>query len=219
MAAGSECLELTRLLLQKSPSLYDKGEMHRALDTFLDRAYNPKGIGKGPNFQLVDAVYSLFIGEYGLSFDLTDEDRFRHGFNLFLTKKTAKLIMENRDIPLADLAPAQRFSELVESHGLPADTFATLLYHRSSGNPATKRDSSGKTALHWAAGHFGEWFLRSQSVHPDIDPSSRAESYKKLASKLITAGADLHALWRQVPVTSTSPRIIGCHCSIHSCRF
>lgn len=62
--------------------------------------------------------------------------------------------------------------------------------------------------MHWAAEHFGQWFRNSYEVHPDICPSSRVESYKNLASQLIAAGADPHALSRQeIPISSGLPCI------------
>lgn len=62
--------------------------------------------------------------------------------------------------------------------------------------------------MHWADEHSGRWFRDSYEFHPDICPSSRVESYKSLASQLIAAGANPHALCRQeIPISSALPCI------------
>lgn len=63
---------------------------------------------------------------------------------------------------------------------------------------ATTSNIRGKTALHWAAAHSGEWLRRWRAGGILRLPEflANAQSYSTLATQLIVVGADVHAIWQ-----------------------
>lgn len=176
--------------------------MHSALQNAQRFAY--RALNQANN-AFVDAAYSLFVGEYGLEYDFKDDEKrgLTSRFALMdRTEESIRIIMASQPVPLASLTPTQRFLEVIDSVGLPTDVFSELLYHGGSNTSRTKAKSDGKTALHWAAAHFGEWsqeWLQTTFTSPYFYASQQVENYRRLASVLIAEGADVHALWQPQP--------------------
>lgn len=79
----------------------------------------------------------------------------------------------------------------VESVGWPADAASKMLWDDNNPTSFAKRATAyGKTLLHWAAAHFGQWL----SIMPGHRSEQSWQIYSKLASELISMGADTHAL-------------------------
>jgi hypothetical protein len=208
MATQSGSIELCRFLLQTTSLFHEDSTLRAALWASLDQAET------NLNVSLMEALYSLFVKDYGLSLNpntVAMSNGLVPGYHvLYRTEAAGRLIMASQPISLLDLTPTQRFSEIVGFFGLPADTFMAQLCQENSGDPATSTDSDGKTALHWAAAHFGEWSFRCDRNLPYLldssDPLDRSESYMKLASRLVAMGADVHALWHS-GIETKDPRM------------
>jgi hypothetical protein len=146
------------------------------------------------------AAYELFVKEHGLSADLDDYAKLHFPHDqmqaLTLTESSFRSILASQPIPFSTLPFAQRFSTAIDAVGWPADAFSALLLRPNPTEIIARADKNGKTVLHWAAAHFGEW-LRRCTWPPavDLEPHRRAKSYGSLASELLKMGIDVHALW------------------------
>jgi hypothetical protein len=146
------------------------------------------------------AAYELFAKEHGLSADLDDYTKFHFPHNqmqaLTLTESSFRSILASQPIPFPTLPFEHRFSTAIDAIGWPADAFSALLLRPNPTETIARADKNGKTVLHWAIAHFGEW-LRMCTCPPtvDLEPHRRAKSYGSLASELLKMGSDVHALW------------------------
>jgi hypothetical protein len=98
-----------------------------------------------------------------------------------------------------ELPFTERFDIAINSMGWPAESFLMQFHESGMNKLAAERNKHGRTAFHWVAAHFGEWHRRSgehdASTGYGLYSRQRATTYEKLASRLIRAGADLHALY------------------------
>jgi hypothetical protein len=158
----------------------------------------------------VETFYDLFVREHNLEVDLMDSSissatvwrpQFWH---MLHTKTSFEVVVASQPTPLADLPLAQQFNAAIDSFGWPADVFSTML-HRHPTELMTMATDQGMTALHWAATHLGQWLCLLRETH-----SEKIGSYAKLASDLISAGANIHALWyERVESSSGAQSLIG----------
>jgi hypothetical protein len=112
-----------------------------------------------------------------------------------------QFIMASQPILLANMSFAERFATAMRSNGWPAELFAATFRYDEPMMVATGASGAGRTALHWAAAHYGDW-LKSYSntedgLYLDCDAMRNATSYANLAVELITKGSDLHACWNK----------------------
>jgi hypothetical protein len=154
-----------------------------------------------------EAAYDLFVTEIGLSTDLGDYANLHFPHDqmqaLNLTESSFRIMLANQPAPFAVLPFAQRFSTAINAICWPANAFSTLLLRPDPIDTVARAGKDGKTALHWAAAHFGEWLRRCACPASwPHDPRKRAESYGSLACKLLRKGSDVHALW-SIPVSES----------------
>jgi hypothetical protein len=186
MAAQNGHLELCRFLLQETSLSADNRVLSSALSEFQITAwYNYQDTDES----LLEAVYRLFVGECNLDIDLLEPPT--SPYQLAHTKNSFEVVLASQPTPFSDWSLAQKFTAAVEAVGWPADAFALMLLHHDPTEVVTRANEDGKTALHWAATHLGEWLRRAS--HSDLR-SRKVESYANLASSLIRMGADVHAL-------------------------
>jgi hypothetical protein len=195
MAAQNGHLELRRFLLQEASFPADNAVLNSALEEVQFHS----GCGfPGTNESLLEAFYSLFVGEHNLDIDLPDPPTPITGiFGMTHTKTSLGVVLASQPIPFGNLSLAQKFSAAIEAVGWPADVFTTMLHSHDPTEVGTRTTENGKTALHWAVAHLGEWLRLTQSNCESLYISRRVASYAKLASNLIRMGADVHALWRE----------------------
>lgn len=113
------------------------------------------------------------------------------GMDFLVTEYSLHLISGARPQAFADLPFVKRMSMVIDSIGWSPTVLSRLLIQSPHGC-VTATDEEGKTALHWAAMHFGQWLRRSAGLRSGQD---MAESYSKLASELVANRADVHACW------------------------
>ena len=111
----------------------------------------------------------------------------------------------------ATISFAQRFSITIESDGWHPDFFAATFCDQEWNALATQATEEGRTALHWAAAHYGLWLMRCSATpwidgfselpddlyEPDIRAPGVAKSYANLAIALIRKGSDVHKSWNK----------------------
>jgi len=159
--------------------------------------------------RLINAVYTLFLRKHAISVDLTElidkptvkfdrdhwVDCFENvGSNPYLTDETLHEVIMSQAIPFNNWHSNDRFCAAVNAQGWPAGAFVKLINAESDVQLAQWADRRGKTALHWAAEHFGRW--RSQTVFLGLVENTEAihREYGELCKMLVAKGADLHAL-------------------------
>jgi len=151
--------------------------------------------------QVTETFYRLFVGKYGLQIDLLDlvQRHNTHGCDFddpeierftMLTKTALQEVLASQHVPFGAWSFAEKFQMVVNSCCWPAETFVELMGPGTLTELATLKDGHGRTALHWAAEHFGYWDGRSYSSKC----RRIMESYARLSKELISLGADLHAL-------------------------
>jgi hypothetical protein len=112
-------------------------------------------------------------------------------------------IAASQPIPLAETSFAERFSTAMRSNGWPAELFAATFRYDEPMMMATRASETGRTALHWAAGHYGEWLHQAFISHTVQRFKKggvfmqRATSYENLVVELIKKGSHLHACWNR----------------------
>jgi hypothetical protein len=150
-----------------------------------------------------EAAYDLFVREHGMSICLDEflESHFalQRRYDSTLTEASFRVILASQLTPFATLSFAQRFSTAINTIGWPVSIFVDILFRPEPTKTVAQADKDGKTALHWAAAHFGEWSC-AYHCYPGValehdEPRKRAESYRSLASELVGMGSDIHALW------------------------
>jgi hypothetical protein len=185
--------------------------MHEALRGGFLR-YRRNWFADDTNFhQLSKDFYTLFLRNYGLSANLHDSlhkpslasyrdlrldlDAFEDiGNNLLLTDEALQEVIVSQAIPFNTWHPFDRFCTAVNSRGGPAETFVKHINAGSIVQLAQWADHRGKTALHWAAEHFGSWASQSDFRVPVKRSMALRNDYMKLIAMLITMGTDVHAL-------------------------
>lgn len=169
--------------------------------------------------ELLKAFYTLFIKRHGVSadlYELVDEpaaepDHYHRldpmdlvGSNPMLTDDILQDVIMSQTVPLEKWHPYDRFCAAVNARGWPAGAFLRLVGIKSDIQFAPWVNGQGKTALHWAAEHFGYWMS-----HPVCHGSSGRvtafrREYGELCTTLIAKGADPNALnsKNETPFTS-----------------
>jgi hypothetical protein len=133
-----------------------------------------------------------------MDIDLLDPPTSLEGIQqLTHTKTSFNVVLASQPTPFGALSLDQKFSATIEAVGWPADAFTTMLHSHDPTEVVTRTTEDGKTALHWAAAHLGEWLRMVSDIHDDSYFSRRTKSYAKLASDLVRMGANVHALWRE----------------------
>jgi hypothetical protein len=194
MAARNGHLKLCRFLLRETSFSVDNAVLSSALKEVQEHAW--RGY-QGPDESLLEAFYRLLVDEHNLDIDLMDPPISLPGFwQLTHTNTSFGVVLASQPTPFADLPLAKRFSATIEAAGWPADAFEAMLRHHDPVEVVTQTAEDGKTALHWATAHLGEWLRLEHVNYESLYISRRIESYAKLASELVRTGAEVHALWR-----------------------
>jgi hypothetical protein len=166
-------------------------------------------INTGNFDKLMAAFYKLFLRKHGISADvheLIDKPTadivslswLHHvksiGSNLLLTEETLQEVIASQTIPFEKLHPTDRFCAAVNARGWPTRAFIKLIDAESDVQLAQWADRRGKTALHWAAEHFGCWMSHSPATVSSRKRRALQKEYGELCTMLIANGADPNAL-------------------------
>jgi hypothetical protein len=195
MAAKGGHTRLCKFLLEETPSFYDDSALNSALDVAVTQALS----NLYPN-ALAEDFYNLFVADHGLELGLAGSratesaHTLRTALALLLSDNSFRVVLASQPASFIDLPFEQRFTIAIDCVGWPADAFWTLLNHSDPTELVQKANDQGKTALHWAAAHFGEWLRRSRNLGGQHKVSDRIRGYGKLLSRLISMGANVHAL-------------------------
>lgn len=212
MAAQEGNLELCRYLLKETAHPDEDAVLRSAFDALLAYATGDV-MSRRPRpcyRPLLDAVYDLFVRDCTLDIDINNITRKASKWErekfMFLTDNAFAVVLACQPVHFAKLPYAQMFDTAIESIGWPAEAFSALL-EKDSSDLALRTNGCGQTVLHWAAAHYGEWSRRStcepQFSKGGFNPIARAKRYGRLASKLVSVGADVHALYRDPNVWSS----------------
>lgn len=198
IAAAAGRFELCNYLLQEFPRYRDDADLLRGLSGFL-YFYSPSA-SRATYDHAAEAMFKLFIGQYGLQLDLHDlaksrNPRGRSNANVYgsaLTKPLLREVMASQAVPFETWSFAQRFSVAVRSRFWTPEIFIEMARPDTLADLAVYKDPDGKTALHWAAEHFAlnVGLERYAMRHRGLG------TYAEQSVKLISMGADLHALDR-----------------------
>jgi hypothetical protein len=203
MAACNGHLELCKFLLRETSFPADNASLSSALEEVQRHAWSSY---QGTDDLLLEAFYRLFVSEHNLEIDLLDPPTCLEDIcQLTHTKTSFGVVLASQPTSFADLSLAKKFSATIEAVGWPADAFATMLNHHNSSEVVTRTAEDGKTALHWAAAHLGEWLRSVEGSRFETAFSHRVEPYATLASDLVRVGADVHALWHDKAEWSYDP--------------
>lgn len=102
MAASSGSHELCKFLLQTSSIFHDETIMRSAFR----RAQDSEPITYcWPNVALADELYSLFVGDYDLNYDLKSFGEVLRSAFMYRTEASIQVIMASQPTPLASLTP------------------------------------------------------------------------------------------------------------------
>lgn len=207
MASDSGHLELCRFLLQEAPALHSDEDLQLACDQLLGRQIHERTTTKQRR-QGTEAIYSLFVQEHSMPAIIDPGDSiskawfspagYKGEHSLLITQLSLQTVLECQPTAFASLPFHRKFSMAVESTGWPVDILSSLLCQRPL-DCATATTIEGKTALHWAAAHFGEWLRRSGAwvlLDQRQECLENAERYSDLASQLLTKGARGNVCWR-----------------------
>jgi hypothetical protein len=198
-------------LLHEFPAYYSGTDLQRALEGFIRHQIEVfVKSGEEDDFRkLTNAVYTLFLRKYGISADLNelidkptikvDRDhragRFGNiGSNPLLTDEALHEVIMSQAVPFNKWHPADRFGVAVNAQGWSAGAFVKLIDAESDVQLARWTDRRGKTALHWAAEHFGCWKSGSAFFTLTRGTGILHKEYGELCKMLMTKGAVLHAL-------------------------
>jgi hypothetical protein len=193
MAAQNGHIELCRFLLRETSFPTDHAVLSSALEDVQEHTW--RGY-RGTDETLLEAFYRLLVGEHNLDIDLLNSPTSLVGMDqLTHTEASFGVVLASQPTPFADLSLTQKFPAIIEAVGWPADAFATMLHGHDPTEVVTRASEDGKTALHWAAAHLGEWLRMVSDIHDNSYFSRRTKSYAKLASDLVRVGANVHAEW------------------------
>lgn len=186
--------------MEQSPYLRDETMMLSALHCFASDSM--KGPGS-PSFestrQLADDMYDLFLDRFGLVVPMTDEEHYNIRFtenaesNMLLTENSLRKIQAGQFTSIHDRAFEFKFSVAMRSIGWPVDAFINFLQPCNASRLATAQDSQARTALHWAAKHFGYW-TGVWRIRDACYYDTKAKSYAELATRLLKMGSNVHAV-------------------------
>lgn len=185
--------------------------MRRALNGFIqyNLVFTSDYRWKRSFHKLNKAFYTLFLRNYGISTDLhelidrpiwdLDGDHWFDGLgniesNSLLTDETLQEVIVSQAIPFNKWHATDRFCAAVNARGWPAGAFVRLIGAESDAQLAQRADSRGKTALHWAAEHFGCWLSHSVVPVSSKDEKALQREYGELCTMLMNKGADPNAL-------------------------
>jgi hypothetical protein len=202
---------LCEFLLQEFSTYYSETDLQRVLEGFIRYQTGVTTDVRGEdNFRkLTNAVYTLFFRKHGISADLNElidkavvqlgRDHFAYcfediGSNPLLTDEALHEVIMSQATPFNKWHPTDRFCAAVNAKGWPAGAFVRLIDAESDVQLARRTDRWGKTALHWAAEHFGCWKSRSAFFTFARDDEAHHREYGELCKMLMTKGAVLHAL-------------------------
>jgi hypothetical protein len=155
---------------------------------------------------IIEAFYKLFLAKYGFSADLSDRSvEYKTTLSTFgdtddvhrsslLTERALEDIIASQPVPFSQWSLSRRFGAAVDSQGWPADCFVKLVNFDTITHLAQYKDARGTTALHWTAKQLGIWMSHYEPRVSQERVKDRQEEYGNLLVKLITAGADVHAL-------------------------
>ncbi|KAM0722808.1 hypothetical protein Q7P37_002250 [Cladosporium fusiforme] len=198
IAAARGHVKLCEFLLGMSPAFREDTIMNCALEAFLESSLSRLGNEK-PRV-MSDALYHLFIDGYGMAIEtVRATNTFCWGeenvlSNMLLSEQSARDILASQLIPFNGLSFDRRFAIAMGSKGWPAHMFLEFLRSDNPMQLATQRDARGRTALHWAAEHFGYWATTRWARDVSDDNESSMNSCAKLMIELLALGADFHAL-------------------------
>ena len=203
-------MDLCGFLLQEFPSYRLDTALHEALKSFLaDYWMIVCGrVEKCYLEQVMEEFYRLFLGRYGLVTDVHNLPRLDHAgciieyeeeedtdhHNMVLTNFALQEVISSQPSPFSEWPLTQRLNSALRARGWPAKAFVRLINAGTSMQLATYADPMGKTALHWAAEHFGHWVARTDPRATHERVSMNQQSYGDLMVTLIRDGANLHAL-------------------------
>jgi hypothetical protein len=204
MAARNGHLELCRFLLRETSLSADNLVLSSALKEVQEHAWS---VSRKIDDALLEAFYSLLVSEHNMEIDLLDPPTSLDDVHqLTHTETSFGVVLASQPTPFADLSLAQKFSATIKAVGWPADAFSTMLHSHDPTEVVTRTTEEGKTALHWAAAHLGEWPRLVEDIYASPYFSRRFQSYAKLASDLIRMGANVHALWHDKMAWSSGTR-------------
>ncbi|KAM0722591.1 hypothetical protein Q7P37_002032 [Cladosporium fusiforme] len=198
MAAENGHTELCKFLFHESAFYREETTMQSALQDYIRSTYFWY---QNSTPAQVEALYHLFIKEFGLFVDIDDVQYFEPEptsavnetilNNSRLTTSSLEGLFRSQPVQFLSWPFAKRFSTCLQSQDWPAETFLKAIQCEDVREMITRTDSRGRTALHWAAEHMGSWFHLVQI--PGNDITSHFVEYGTLVSKLIRLGADAHA--------------------------
>lgn len=175
MAVDSGQLELCRFLLNES-SLFHRDEIVNMARTQLVR--NTRLMKTDQRMvRYIEEVFDLLATVNGMDSDINLENlKALRGFyeTVFASLVPLPLVT----VPVASIPFAQRFTIIIQSSGWHPGFFANTFCGDEWNVFVTQADEEGKTALHWAAEHYG-----------------KSEIYGNLVTELIKQGSDAHACW------------------------
>lgn len=186
-------IQLCAFLLDETSAFKEDAIMHGALQTFLDYSYNWSDSDQIRR----RALYHMFISRHGMLVEKEERDNPHYLVetvldNMLLTEESVKDILASQLIPFVGLPFEHRFSIAMRSKGWPASTFLKFLHSENPMQLATQTDSSGRTALHWAAEHLSYW-ASTTDARDELEAEIQMENYAALLAKLVDMGADIHA--------------------------
>ena len=198
MAAKGGHIELCKFLLQETAHPDEDAILFLALR---ESMYYTTGFRFQDNGRTkLEALYDHFLDILGSNIDLSDVIAASaasppDGF-MYMTNTALESVLASQPTPFRNLPFAQQFATAVESIGWPADAFSMLLRQHEPAQTVRRTNEHGKTALHWAAEHFGEWSRRKMRLY-DVYGSLRTNEYARLATELVSIGANVHAVYRE----------------------
>jgi hypothetical protein len=158
------------------------------------------------NFVKTRELYRMFVRQFGLHIDLEVLAHPRGwsissipmliSDNKHLDRECIMDLLASQPLPLDQWPASQRASTGLGSRGWPVDIFLKVVNLDKYPEMLTQTDSRGRIALHWAAEHCGRWSCSSLSSYDDDVTVYREqkEGYRKLVTKLIALGTDIHKL-------------------------
>lgn len=204
-------MELCEFLLREFPTYYSETDLRRALNGFIqyNLVFCDLDRQQRKFHKLTEAFYTLFLRKYGISTDLHDlidrptvESVGNHWFdgvgsiesNSLLTDETLQQVIMSQAIPFNKWHATDRFCAAVNARGWPTGAFVKLIGAESDAQLAQWTDSRGKTALHWAAEHFGCWMSHTVMPVSSKDAAALQGEYGELCTMLMRNGANPNAL-------------------------
>jgi hypothetical protein len=179
VAADNGKLELCRFLLQESSLFHRDETINYARKKLLSLASYKRDRWRA--VQMVKEVIELFATVSGTDADIDRENFEALGefYGTFLVTPAGFPLIT---LPVASIPFAERFAIATKARGWHPDIFATTFRGEEWAMFVTHASESGKTALHWAAEHYG-W----------------SRIYANLVIELIGQGSDVHACWNGPP--------------------